>query len=382
MTETPSPDWDPRTPEVQSDQRATYDRMRETCPVAFSDYMQRSLFRHADVKRAVLDHDTFSNVVSTHLTVPNGMDPPEHTLWRPIVEKYFSQDRVDAFEPLCRAIVADLIATTDGTTEFMDQVAHPFAVRAQCAFLGWPVELSDRLRDWVLRNHQATLARDHAAMTAIAGEFRTLIRDTIAERIADGATPETDVAVALTHERVDGRPVNEEEIVSILRNWTVGEIGTIAASLGIIAEFLSRHRDVQDQLRADPAQAGAAADEILRLHGPLVTNRRITTCPVDIADRRLASGARVTVNWMAANRDPRVFDDPGAFRLDRKQGDNLLYGAGIHVCPGAFLARMELRVFLEELLSQTSLVAPDPANPSAPAAYPASGFSQLHLRLT
>jgi len=162
----------------------------------------------------------------------------------------------------------------------------------------------------------------------------------------------------------------------------VGEIGTIAASLGIIAEFLSRHRDVQEQLRADPAQAGAAADEILRLHGPLVTNRRITTCPVDIADRRLASGARVTVNWMAANRDPRVFDDPGAFRLGRKPGDNLLYGAGIHVCPGALLARMELRVFLEELLSQTTLVAPDPANPSAPAAYPASGFSQLHLRLT
>ena len=382
MNDTPQADWNPRSAEVQSDQRTAYDDMRETCPVAWSDYMQWSLFRHADVTRAVLDHETFSNVVSNRLTVPNGMDPPEHTAWRPIVEKYFTQERVDAFEPVCRDIAAELIAAAQGPVELMGALAHPFAVRAQCAFLGWPEALSEPLRQWVASNHEATLARDHAAMTRIAGEFQTLIRDTIAARIAVGATPETDVAVALTQERVHGRPLNEDEITSILRNWTVGEIGTIAASVGILAEYLAGDPDLQHQLRADPSLAGAAADEILRLHGPLVTNRRITTCPVEVGGRRLDAGARVTVNWVAANRDPRAFEDPDEFRLNRDQTDNLLYGAGIHVCPGAALARMELRVVLEELLHRTSMIAPDPDQPATPASYPASGFRSLHLLIS
>ncbi|WP_099826232.1 cytochrome P450 [Oceaniglobus indicus] len=379
MNDTPTPDWDPRSQEVQSDQRVAYDHMRETCPVAFSDYMHWSLFRHGDVMRAVQDHETFSNVVSQRLTVPNGMDPPEHTAWRPIVEKYFTQSRVDAFEPTCREIAVDLIDAQRGKVELMGALAHPFAVRVQCAFLGWPEDLAQALRDWVARNHQATLARDHAAMTRIAGEFQTLIRDTIAARVAAGATPETDVAVALTHETVHGRPLNEDELTSILRNWTVGEIGSIAASVGIIAEYLAANPQVQDRLRADPALAEAAADEILRLHGPLVTNRRVTTCPVEIGGRTLESGARVTVNWVAANRDPRVFDDPDAFRLDRNPEDNLLYGAGIHVCPGAALARMELRVVLEELLARTSSITCDPDRPARKAVYPASGFHEVHV---
>lgn len=380
MNDTPGADWDPRAHHVQSDQRAAYDTMRETCPVAWSDYMQWSLFRHADVTRAVLDHATFSNAVSNRLTVPNGMDPPEHTAWRPIVEKYFTKGRVDAFEPVCRGIAAALVAAATGPIELMGAIAHPFAVRVQCAFLGWPDELAEPLRRWVARNHEATLARDHGAMTRIAGEFQALIHDTIAARIAAGATPETDVAVALTQETIHGRRLSEDEVTSILRNWTVGEIGTIAASVGILAEYLASDAGLQDRLRADPSLAGPAADEILRLHGPLVTNRRITTCPVEIGGRRLPAGARVTVNWVAANRDPRVFDDPDVFRLDRDPSHNLLYGAGIHVCPGAELARMELRVVLEELLARTSAIAPD--RPATPAAYPASGFRTLHLLIS
>jgi len=382
MTDTAKADWNPRSQQVQSDQRAAYDTMRETCPVAWSDYMQWSLFRHADVTRALLDHKTFSNVVSNRLTVPNGMDPPEHTAWRPIVEKYFSQSRVDAFEPTCRGILAELMVAATGKVELMAALAHPFAVRVQCAFLGWPEELSEPLRQWVARNHEATLARDHAAMTRIAGEFQTLIRETIAMRIAAGATPETDVAVALTHETVHGRPVSEDELTSILRNWTVGEIGSIAASVGILAEYLAGNPDLQERLRADPSLAGPAADEILRLHGPLVTNRRITTCPVEIGGRSLERGARVSINWIAANRDPRVFEDPDTFRLDRDPRDNLLYGAGIHVCPGAPLARMELRVVIEELLGRTVRIARDPDRPARPAAYPASGFGELHVLIS
>ena len=103
---------------------------------------------------------------------------------------------------------------------------------------------------------------------------------------------------------------------------------------------------------------------------------------MEIGGRRLDAGARVTVNWVAANRDPRVFDDPDELLLNRDQADNLLYGAGIHVCPGAALARMELRVVLEALLHRTSMIAPDPDQPATPASYPASGFRSLHLLIS
>ena len=78
----PQPDWDPASPEVQRDQRSSYDEMRRRCPVAHSEFMRWSLFRHQDVTRVLHDHKTFSNAVSQHLSVPDGMDPSEHTACR------------------------------------------------------------------------------------------------------------------------------------------------------------------------------------------------------------------------------------------------------------------------------------------------------------
>ncbi len=85
--------------------------------------------------------------------------------------------------------------------------------------------------------------------------------------------------------------------------------------------------------------------------------------------------------WISANRDERVFDDPDSFRLDRDQSNNLLYGAGIHACPGAPLARLELRAFLEELLSRTAEIAVVPEKAPTLAVYPASGFAVLPFQI-
>jgi cytochrome P450 len=112
-----------------------------------------------------------------------------------------------------------------------------------------------------------------------------------------------------------------------------------------------------------------------------VANRRVATRPVVIGGRRIEAGERLSLIWIAANRDGRVFEDPESFRLDRDPASNLLYGAGIHACPGAPLARMELRVVMEEVLKHTSAIAPLPGNPPLNAVYPASGFAVLPLRI-
>ena len=88
MNDMLQPDWDPKSDVVLRDQLAAYDEMRERCPVAYSDFLGWSLFRHEDVVRVLNDHETFSNAVSRHLSVPDGMDPPEHTEYRRIVDLF------------------------------------------------------------------------------------------------------------------------------------------------------------------------------------------------------------------------------------------------------------------------------------------------------
>ncbi len=377
------PDWDPRSEDVARDQRAAYDQMRERCPVAYSELLQWSLFRHDDVTRVLHDHETFSNAVSQHLAVPNGMDPPEHTAYRRIIEPYFAPERMKAFEPICREIAEDLArnALASSEVEMMADFALAFAVRVQCAFLGWPTHLHEPLAHWTRKNHLATLAQDREAMSEIAREFEALIDDMLETRFKAGAKPEDDITAALMHEKVWGRPLSNEEIASILRVWTVGEIGTIAASVGILAHYLAEHAELQAQLRAQPSLLPTAIYEILRINGPLVANRRITTCPVEIGGRKFEAGERISLIWISANRDGRVFDDPDSFRMDRDPAKNLLYGAGIHVCPGAPLASMELRVCMEVILECTRKIEPIAGKSPTIAIYPASGFATLPLRV-
>ncbi|WP_366522088.1 cytochrome P450 [Candidatus Accumulibacter sp. ACC003] len=330
-----------------------------------------------------MDPDTFSNAASRHLSVPDGMDPPEHTEYRRMIEQYFRPERVDAFEPQCREIAAKRLQSLleRDELEFIGDFAHWFAVRIQSASLGWPLEMCETLRLWTQKNHQATFAQDRPAMAEIAKEFEGYVHQLLQIRRAAGAQASDDITGSLLRQQVQGRPLRDEEIVSIVRNWTVGEVGTISAALGILVHYLAQHPDLQQQLRAQPSLLPAAIEEILRIYGPLVSNRRITTRPVEIGGRKIAAGERLSLIWISANRDARVFEEPEAYRPDRDQTANLLYGAGIHVCPGAPLARMEMRVAMEEILGHTTRIDPIPETPPTGAVYPGSGFATLPLRV-
>lgn len=382
MSNTTSADWDPRASDVLEDQIKAYDEMRQRCPVAYSDYLLWSLFRHEDVTRVLDDHDTFSNA-SRHLSIPNAMDPPEHTPYRRIVEKYFTAERIGEFEPVCRANTQALIdgLPLNAEVEVMSALAQPFAVRNQCAFMGWPDSLREALREWIGKNHRATLAGDRQAMAKIALEFDGYIREQLIVRRNAGDAAPADVTTRLLQEEVHGRALSDEEIVSIVRNWTVGELGTIAASVGILVHYLAEHPELQEALRQGHEDLSDAIDEILRIHASLISNRRLTTRAVRIGDRELPAGERLSLIWASANRDEEVFGDPDEFQPQRNRDKNLLYGAGVHVCPGARLARLELCLFMEALLAGTRHIDLVPDRPPKKALYPASGFSSLHVRI-
>ena len=296
--------------------------------MAYSEFFGWSVFQQHDVVRVLNDPATFSNAVSTHLSAPNGMDPPEHAAYRRTIEPYFQPEKMTAFEPQCRQIAA-------------------------------------------------SLAQDRPALAALWAEFPAMCKPCCKA----GTPAQNDIVASLLEEQVNGRKLRDDEIVSLLRNWTVGEVGTMAASVGIVVGFLCEHPDLQQLLRVQPSLLPGAIEEILRLHGPLVSNRRVTTCPVDIGGRRIEAGQRISLNWIATNRDGRVFDNASACQVDRDQSANLLWGAGIHICPGAPLARMEIRPAMEELLGRTTRISMAPSRPATWAVYPSSRFATLPVRL-
>lgn len=209
MSDNPIPDWDPTSESTRYDQLTAYDHMRRNCPVAFSDYHQWSIFRHEDVLRVLHDEKSFSNVVSTHLSVPNGMDPPQHTPYRTLVERYFIEEKMESFKPVCRKIASELVSQLPRKSDFeiIESLAQPFALKVQCAFLGWPSTLEKTLRRWMELNRAATVAQDRATLGQLALAFKEFVEQLLQQRRDAGDKASDDVTTDLLWSRVNDRPL-------------------------------------------------------------------------------------------------------------------------------------------------------------------------------
>jgi cytochrome P450 len=218
----------------------------------------------------------------------------------------------------------------------------------------------------------------------VASDFDAIIRSITDPRRAAGDDAPDDLTTRLMRDTVDGRPFTDEEIVSVLRNWTGGDLGSIALCVGVLFAFLAGHEDVQHRLRSgvSDAELDAAIDEVLRIDDPFLSNRRVTTCPVHVGGVDLPEGARVKLHWTSANRDAEVFDDPDAFDPEANAPRNLVYGIGPHVCPGRPLATMELRIAVQEALAATDWIAFAPDEQPEREVAPVGGYRRVPVVLT
>lgn len=372
-------------PSEQQDQITSLDKLRQKCPVAQNEMLGHAVLMHGDVRSVIEDYETFSNKAGSHLSVPNGMDPPEHGIFREVIEPYFKADRLPNFESTCRQIAQNIVSkmTPNTALDVVSKIAKPFALHIQCAFLGWPESLTSALGEWLEANQQAIVNNDRAMLKQKADEFEALIRQQLDVRRQSGST-KGDNTYRLMHETITvndkTRYLHEEEIVSILRNWTAGEVGTIAAAISSIFNFFAENPLVAEQIRNGDLSTDDAIDEILRLDPPLISNRRRATKDTEISGYPVKKGEKVTVLWASANRDESVFDKADVFNPEQNKAHNLLYGRGIHVCPGAPLARMELRIFTEELLKHIGEF--EVTGESKRANYPSGGFNNLIIKVT
>ncbi len=369
------------------DLRAFTDELRPRHGVVRNVHGEWVLLRHDLVVEAAIDDARFSSAVSRYLQVPNGLDGAEHAAWRATLDPFLSAAALAPFLDDFRCIAAALVEALPrgAAMDAVSDLGVRFAVRAQCAWLGWPATLEDELVAWVGDNHAATRSGDRGRMRRVAESFDALVHSVLEPRrtLARSPGPAADVTTQLMRATVDDRPLADAEIVSVLRNWTGGDLGSIAQCIGVLVHWLATHPRAQAGMREGlpDEDFDAILDEVLRIDDPFLSNRRITTCPVTIGGVELPRGARVKLHWTSANRDADVFGDADAFAPEAHAPHNLVYGTGRHACPGRLLATLELRIALQALLASTSTITLDPARPPLRAVSPVGGWSSVPVRL-
>lgn len=366
-----------------TDARTLGDRQLSKCPVSHDDGTW-NVWGNEEARAVAENAEVFSSRVSQHLNVPNGMDGDEHRRFRAVIDRYLSDEVVlplyDMFEKHAQEAYESLPENFDA-----NDFGRLVAVRCQLDWLGWDSSYENELTGWIAANQHATRSGDRSRTKAVADHFTEIIHRIIADHEGHNGNDPTCRLMRETVEDGDGtRKLTMPEIVSILRNWTAGDLGSITYSIGIIAHFLATNPSIFHQLaaydRAGNTRAlDLALDEILRIDDPFLANRRITTRDVTVAGVEIPEGKRVLLNWTTANRDPRAFGNPDAYNPEGNASRNLVYGAGPHVCPGRTLSTLELRAALVALLRGGEL-----ALTSTPVReeYPVGGYHSVPVRKT
>ena len=363
------------------DLREYTDKLRQNHAVVKNIFDEWVLLKHADVVTAAMDNERFSNAVSHYLQIPNGLDGDEHTQYRKVIDRYLSKEALKPYISTFQKVAAQLMTELPKgvVLDAVSDIGAVFAVRAQCEWLGWPSKLEFRLLNWMADNHAATRSKNRKTMEMVAKQFDEIILSIIRPRRAKEAQENDDVTTQLCHDATIGRPLTEKELISILRNWTGGDLGTIALCVGVIVHQIAQKPTLVEQLRtAKDTEVEAFIDEVLRIDDPFVSNRRVTTCPVRIGGQDIPRGAKVKLNWTSANRDELIFDK-NEFNPDKNKVNNLIYGTGKHACPGRLLATWEIRIMLQTLLSSVQTIKLAPNQKVEREIAPLGGFQRVPI---
>jgi cytochrome P450 len=357
-----TPDWDPGALPTVPERMVQLQEMRSRCPVAYtargSGYW--TLLKHADLLAAALDTQTFGNGGSPRHGVrlpPLEVDPPEHREFRTLLNPFFMPKRVQALEPRVRAIadrlLEPLIANAGG--DVAKQFSYPLPVLTVCALL----ELDEALWPEVKRLSEESLAveshdpqlREQARAAHL--QLMGYARDVIRERKHAPRDPSIDIATAIVAARIGEQPIDDETGAGIIRLLISAGHNSTTSGLGNALLYLAEHPDDQQHLRQHPGEIALAIEELLRYETPVQSMPRYLRKDAVLHGRTLLKGERLDLMFGSANRDEQAFESPDRCILNRKPNRHVAFGYGLHSCLGAPIARMEMRVALEQLLKKT-----------------------------
>lgn len=357
-------DFDPLLPETFDSPNEQYAELRDRCPVAHSDAWGGfwALMKHDDVAAAAADWQTFltsrQNVIPkvafTGRRPPLHLDPPEHTPYRRALAPLFAEARIARLEPVIRNICRDLLPSLveRGSCDIVSDFSAPMPISTFAHWMNLPPDAITELTRVGRLYNIAVQSNDMEATRENSLLLYDMARNIVADRRDNPLPVEEDAASALLAARIDGEPLPEELIIGTIRQVLVVGIIAPSVTIGAMVVHLCRDQALQTQLRADRSKLPAAVDELLRLYTPYRGFARTAVHDVTIRGRTIPANEPIALVYASANRDADVFEDPDSFRLDRpNMKDSLAFGRGPHMCIGASMGKLELRIALDELLS-------------------------------
>ena len=361
-------EYDPTRPETFDSAHEDFARLRARCPVAHSTAFDGfwAVTRYEDVHRMLMDPQTYitsvRNVVpgssATGRRPPLHLNPPDHTPYRRAIDRALSASRVAAIEPATRRIARELMRAfvEAGGGDFVADFGSPLPAYVFGEWMGLTDAQTSVLWNTAKAYVKAWEAYDKASVAVAAEQLAKMAVEVIAERRQSPRDPLADPTSSLLSERdSEGRPLPDDLLAGCVRQVLV--VGLVAPPIvmGSIAVHLSRDPELQQQLRADLTLLPDAIEEFLRLYTPYRGFARSARNDVELHGRTIRPGEAIALVYASANRDESVFPEPDQFRLRRPNiKQHLAFGRGPHVCAGIPLARQQLCIALEELLTQTS----------------------------
>ena len=380
--------YDPRLPSVLANPYPVFRELQDAEPVHPSTILGGwVLTRYADVKACLTDARLSSDRITPFVQHRAGRadaagradvsaietlgrtlglwavftDPPQHTHLRALMNRAFTPRAVERLRPRIAEIVGQLIGRVHarGRLDLIRDFAYPLPIAVIGDMLGVPATDRERLKEWsdelatFVGSAVATPDKYERAAKSLA-KMRDYFRGLVVERRHG---PRDDLLSALVAAEDRNDVLSEDEIVatSILLLFAGHETTTNLIGNGMLA-LLRAPRELA-RLRDDPALAESAVEEMLRYDGPSGVMTRIAAEDVAIAGAKIARGDRLFLMINAANRDPRQFDDPDRLDVAREPNRHVAFGAGIHFCVGAPLARLEAQIAVPALLTALSDLA-------------------------
>ncbi len=360
-------DFDPAAPTVVADPYPIFAAERSRARTAWHDGMGMWVtYGHAEADAVLRDRrlgrlwtlrwpeESLPAYTLLHVHSMLENEPPVHTRLRRLVAAGFSRGQVERLRSRVMVVADELASAMSGTVDLLPAYAEPLPVAVIAALLGVPDSDRGLLRPWsnaiVKLYEYRVLPETRVAAEAAAAEYVAYVRSLIAYRRRH---PGDDLLSSLTGIRdADGSRLAEDELVAtaVLLQMAGHEASVNVVGNGVLA--LLRHPDQLARLRADPSLLESAVEELIRYDSPLQLFERTAKQDVSVAGVTVRAGQKVAALLGAANRDPAVFDLPDRLDVGRTVNPHLGFGAGIHFCLGAPLARVELQVSLATLLAR------------------------------
>jgi len=348
------------SPEFLADPYGLLSNLHENYPAVFyAPQMGASpaswqLIKYADCFRVLREAETFTSKGTTPFPrdpndwfyfIPVEIEPPEHRKYRNILDPFFSPQGVVQLESQVRKLANDLIDQfiDKHECEFTEEFSRPLPVSVFLGIMGLPQHMRDSFVRWTMN---LLHSQDAQVILQATKDIGSYLNGAIAER---RATPDGGALSAIANAAPGGVPLTDKEIFGFAFFVFIAGIDTVYATFNNVWNWLAQNPDRRHEIIAEPANIASVVEELHRVF-TVTYSGRIVKRDTEIRGVKIKAGDRVCSVLPAANFDPEIFERPHEVDFHRPRKPILAFAGGVHSCLGAHLARLELRICLEEFL--------------------------------